>query len=181
MEPVMPDRTMRSRGCVAIAALLMGVLWAAGGLLPLGAAHSDPLTLQDQVRIIAFSLMLASFGLVAWITVELARPSRLVLAVATAVAIGGVVAGIGNFAEDWLRIAGGEYVYGLGLFTLLIGLIVTTIVLLVRRDLAPALLVALSIAGFMIAAGRGPNLLPVVYLGLAAWVLVRRPVIVDVA
>lgn len=44
----------------------------------------------------------------------------------------------------------------------------------VNREVIPVLLVALSLAGFVIAAGHGPNIVPVVWLGLAAWVLVRR-------
>ena len=71
--------------------------------------------------------------------------------------------------------------YGLGFFTLLIGLVLTTIVLLVRREVVPVLLVALSLVGFVIAAGHGPNIVPVVWFGFAAWVLVRRPAAVDAA
>lgn len=181
MEHAVPTRTIRPRGRVACAALLVGAIWTFGGVLPLGTPHSDPLTLPDQVRVITVSLMLASFALVAWLIVGLARPGRWVLAVAAIVAIGGIVAGIGNFGEDWLLIAGAEYVYGLGLFTLLIGLVLTTIVLLVRREVVPVLLVALSLVGFVIAAGHGPNIVPVVWFGLAAWVLVRRPAVVDAA
>ncbi len=181
MELAAPTRTTRPWGRVAFAALVIGAIWTFGGTLPLGTPHSDPLTLPDQVRVITFSLMLASFALVAWLIVGLARPSRWVLAMATLVATGGVIAGIGNFGEDGLLIAGAEYVYGLGFFTLLIGLVLTMIVLLVRREVVPVLLVALSLVGFVIAAGHGPNIVPVVWFGFAAWVLVRRPAAVDAA
>ena len=175
MHAVARGRTAPPRQQVAVIAILIGAIWAVGGLMPLGAAQSDPPTLLDQVAVPTFSLMLATFALVAWLIVGLARPSRWVLTGAATMAIGGIVAGVGNFAEDGLRIAGAEYVYGLGFFTLLIGLVGTTIVLLVRRELIPVLLVALSLAGFMIAADHGPNIVPVVWFGLAAWVLVRRP------
>ena len=175
MNTVARERAAPPRRQVALIAILIGAIWAFGGTLPLGTPQSDHLTFPDQVRVISFSLMLAAFALVAWLVVGLARPSRWVLAVAAIVAIGGIVGGIGNFAEDGLRISGAEYVYGLGFFTLVIGLVATTIVLLVRRELVPVLLVALSLAGFLIAAGHGPNIVPVVWFGLAAWVLVRRP------
>lgn len=175
MHPAARARTAPSRRWVALIAILIGAIWAFGGTLPLGTPHSDPPTFPDQVRVITFSLMLAAFALVAWLIVGLARPSLWVLAVAALVAIGGIVGGTGNFVEDGLRIAGAEYVYGLGFFTLLIGLVGMTIVLLVRREVVPVLLVVLSLAGFMIAAGHGPNIVPVVWFGLAAWVLIRRP------
>ncbi|MEP6639774.1 MAG: hypothetical protein ABJC39_10535, partial [Chloroflexota bacterium] len=111
----------------------------------------------------------------AWLVVGLARPSRWVLATAAIMGLGGILAGIGNFAEEMLRIAGAEYVYGLGLFPFLIGLIATAIVLMVRHELVPAILVSLSLGGIIIAMGHGPNLVPVVWFGFAAWVLVRQP------
>ncbi len=174
-------RTTPSRWPVAFAALLVGATWAIGGLMPLGGQYSDPMTVLDQASSLTFSAMLAVFALVAWLVVRLTRPSRWILAVTAIMGIAGIVAGIGNFAEEMLRIPGAEYVYGLGFFGLLGGMIGTTIVLLVRREVVPLLLVALSIAGFMIAAGRGPNILPVIWVGFAAWVLVRRHAVVDAA
>ena len=168
-------RTATSRGRVVPIAILVGSTWAVGGLMPLGGQYSDPMTFLDQMTSLTFSVMLAVFALVAWLVVGLARPSRWILAVAAIMGIGGIVAGIGNFAEEMLRIASAEYVYGLGLFPLLIGLIATAIVLVVRRELLPAILVSLSLAGFISALGHGPNLVPVVWFGFAAWVLVRRP------
>lgn len=175
MHSASRGRTTPARRLVALIAVLIGTIWAFGGTLPLGTPHSDPSTFPDQVRIVTFSLMLAAFAPVAWVIVSLARPSRWVQAAAAIVAIGGIVGGIGNFVEDFLRIAGAEYLYGLGLFTLLIGLVGTTIVLLIRREVVPVLLVVLSLAGFMSGAGHGPNILPIVWFGFAAWILIRRP------
>lgn len=181
MQQEVRTRATSSPGRVALIAILVGATWAIGGMLPLGGQHSDPMTVLDQASSLTFSAMLAVFALAAWLIVRLARPSRWILAVAAVMGIAGIVAGIGNFAEEMLRIPGAEYVYGLGFFGLLGGMIGTTIVLLVRREVVPLLLMALSIAGFMIAAGRGPNILPLVWVGFAAWVLVRRPALVDPA
>ena len=178
MQSEARTRTMPSRGRVAFIAILVGLIWTFGGLMPIGAPQSDPLTFLDQVRIVTFSTMLAVFALVAWLIVGLARPNPWVLAMAAIMAIGGIVAGIGNFAEDGLRIAGAEYLYGLGLFPLMIGMIGTAIVLILRREAVLAILVFLTTAGFFIAAGRGPNLVPVVWFGFAAWTLVRRQPVV---
>ncbi len=174
-------RTTPSRGRVAFAAFVVGATWAVGGSMPIGGQYSDPMTFRDQASSLSFSAMLAVFALVAWLVVGLARPRWWILAVAAIMGIGGIVAGIGNFAEEMLRIAGAEYVYGLGFFSLLIGLVATAIVLVVRRELVPAILVSLTLAGFMIAAGHGPNIVPVVWFGFAAWVLVRRPPVADAA
>ncbi len=168
---------MPSRGRVAFAAFLVGAIWAIGGLMPLGGQYSDPMTFVDQVSSLTFSAMLAVFALVAWLVVRLARPSRWIVAVAAIMGIGGIVAGIGNFAEELLRIGGAEYVYGLGLFPFLIGLIAISIVLVVRRELVPAILVSVSLAGIISAMDHGPNLVPVIWFGFAAWVLVRRPTV----
>lgn len=175
MHSATHGRTTPPRRLMALVAVLIGAIWAFGGTLPLGTPHSDPLTFPDQVRVVTFSLMLAAFAPVAWVIAGLARPSRWVQAAAAIVAIGGLVGGIGNFVEDFLRIAGAEYLYGLGFFTLLIGLAGTTIVLLVRREIVPVLLVVLSLAGFLSGAGHGPNIVPFVWFGFAAWVLIRRP------
>ena len=167
-------RTTPSPGRVALIAILIGAIWTVGGMLPLGGQHSDPMTFLDQASSLTFSAMLAAFALVAWLVVGLARPSRWILAVAAIMGIAGIVAGIGNFAEEMLRISGAEYVYGLGLFPLLIGMIATAIVLVARREVVPAILVSLSLAGFISAMGRGPDVFPVVWFGFAAWLLVRR-------
>ena len=165
----------RPRPQVALIAILIGAIWVFGGTLPLGTPHSDPPTLAYQVRVVTFSLMLAAFAPAASMIVALARPSRWVLGAAAIVAIGGIVGGIGNLLEDLVRIANAEYLYGLGLFTLLIGMVGTTVVLLVRREVVPALLAGLSFAGFMSGAGHGPNIFPIVWFGFAAWILIRRP------
>lgn len=168
-------RTTPSRGRVALAASLIGATWALGGLMPIGAPHSDPMTFLDQVSSLTFSAMLAVFALVAWLVVGLARPNPWVLAMAAIIGIGGIVAGIGNFAEEMLRIAGAEYLYGLGLFPLMIGMIGTAIALTVRRERVPAILMFLTIGGFVSALGRGPDVLPVVWFGFAAWAFFRAP------
>lgn len=167
--------TMPSRGHLVFIALLVGSIWTFGGLMPLGAPQADPMTFFDQVRSLTFSAMLAVFALVAWLVVGLARPSRWILAAAAIMGIGGIVAGIGNFAEEMLRIAGAEYLYGLGLFPLMIGMIGTAIALLVRRERVPAILMFLTIGGFVSAMGRGPSLVPLVWFGFAAWVFFRAP------
>lgn len=154
MELAMRVRTLPSRRRVVLTACLIGATWTFGALLPLGTPQSDPMSFLDEVRSLTFSAMLAVFALVAWLVVGLARPNPWVFAMAALMAIGGIVAGIGNFAEEMLRVSGTEYMYGLGWFPLLVGLVGTTIVLLVRREIALAILMFLSLAGFMIAAGR---------------------------
>ena len=96
---------------LALAALVVGATWGVGGLMLLGGQYSDPMTLLDRVSSLTFSAMLAVFALVAWLVVGLARPSRWILAAAAFMGIGGTLAGIGNFAEEMLRISGAEYVY----------------------------------------------------------------------
>ena len=166
-----PARTFRGRGRIALAAVLVGLIWGIGALLPIGAQQSSPPTLVDQVAVPAFSAMLAAFALVAWLILGIAQRTRWIAVPAAVLAIGGIVAALGNYGEDGLRIVGAEYLYGLGFFTLLIGLIVTVVVLLVRREFALATLVALSVAGFVLAAVHGPNLVPIIWFGIAAGIL----------
>ena len=140
---------------------------------------SYPQAFPELVRTVTFSALLSSFALIAWLTVGLARSNPWIVMTAAVVAIGGIVAGIGNFVEESLGATDfGSMIYGLGLFPLILGLIGLQIALVARREVIPAIVMLLTIGAFVSAMGRGPDLMPVVWFGFAAWTLVGRPSVV---
>ena len=140
---------------------------------------SYPQAFPELVRTVTFSALLSSFALIAWLTVGLARSTPWIIMTAAVVAIGGIVAGIGNFVEESLDVTEfGSMIYAFGLFPLMLGLIGLQIALVARREVIPAIVMLLTIGAFVSAMGRGPDLMPVVWFGFAAWTLVGRPSVV---
>ena len=91
---------MASRGQAVLAALLVAGTWAIGAVLPIGWTGPTPPTFLEYLGIVASSFMLAALALVAWLVVRMSPPSPPIRGAASALAIGGIVAGVANFLED---------------------------------------------------------------------------------
>lgn len=155
-----------ARRDVVVAGLVVGTIWAIGGPILLSGDPFNP----DFGQTVMFSVMQASFAAVAWLIVRIAGGDRPIVAAAWFVGAASLLGAVGNFIEDGLRMTDlGSTIYFFGLVGLLIGLIVLAITLAFRHRRALAGVMLLSVVGLVLAMGRVPIVLPVVWLSLAAW------------
>jgi hypothetical protein len=165
---------MAQRREIALVGVLVALAWGIGAALSPGSYLGGPANFLDRVSIWWYSAMLASLAAVAWLMVRLAPAILAVRAFAWLLAGAGVAGSIGNALEDAFHVPNAEYLYGVGLFGTGIALIGLTLALLWYRRWPLAALVAGTLAGIVVMAGHGPQIVPVLWLAAAAWASAGR-------
>jgi len=151
-----------------VIAVAIGSIWALRSAI--GFAHPnyvDPVNLLDWVAVVSFSVALAALAAGAWLISQLAGRGRLVVPAAVILAIGGIVAAVGNFVEDGLGVKAFGDVFALGLGGVLAGLVALVVILAFARRFVLAALPAVTLAGLMLSNEAGGG-----FLILAAWLVV---------
>lgn len=149
-------------------AVLVGAPWAFRSAI--GFAHPnyvEPVTALDWAAVLSFTAALAAFAPGAWLIRELAGRGRAAGIAAAVLALGGLVAAVGNFVEDGLSIAAFGDVFATGLLGVLAGLIGLTAILLVSRQYLVAALPASALIGVMASNDNGGG-----FLILVVWLVV---------
>jgi len=157
MTPAAP-KAVSSLG--AVIALAVGLTWAFVSVREFA-------NVPDLVGVLSFSVALAVLAAAAWLIAELSGPSKSVVAAAVIMAIGGLVAAIGNLIEDGLGVKAFGAMYALGVFGVLVGLIGLVVSLALRRRFLLAALAAATFVGVQMSVEVGGGLLI-----LASWLVV---------
>ena len=174
MHPAAPNVIRTWRGPAI--AVLVGSPWAVRSAIGFAQPnYVDPVTTLDWAAVISFSAALAAFAPGAWLIRDLAGHGRAAGIAAAVLALGGLVAAVGNFVEDGLGVSAFGDVFATGLLGVLAGLIGLTAILLVSRQYLVAALPASAFVGVMASNENGGG-----FLILAAWLVVtltqRAPV-----
>ena len=147
--------------------LAVGLSWAFVSGLPMaGADPFNPITLLDWAATLSFSAALAMLAPAAWLIAELAGRAKPVVASATLMAVGGLVAAAANFIEDGLGFKSFGQVFAIGLFGVLAGPVGLAITLALRRRFLLAALAVATFAGMFSSGQAGGG-----FLILAAWLV----------
>jgi hypothetical protein len=147
--------------------MVIGLTWAVHSAVGFtDPNYGDPATLLDWLSVLSFSAGLAALAPGGWLITELSGGARSVGTAATVLAIGGVVAAIGNFVEDGLGIKAWGDVFASGLAGALVALLAMVVILALSRRLSLAVVAAATFGGLMLSAGAGG------FLVLAAWLAV---------
>ena len=166
MTPAAPKARVSSIGPVI--AVSVGSIWAVVSALALAQADFfNPVNVLDWVAVVSFSIALAVLAAAAWLINELSSRTRSIVAAATILAIGGVVAAIGNFIEDGLGVKAFGVMYELGVFGVLAGLVGLAVTLALGRRFLLAALAAATFAGVLMSNVAGGG-----FLILASWLVV---------
>ncbi len=143
-----------------VIALAVGLTWAFVSVREFA-------NVPDWVGVVSFSVALAVLAAAAWLIAELSGRSKSVVAAAAIMAIGGLVAAIGNFIEDGLGVKAFGAMYELGLFGVLVGLVGLVVTLALGRRFPLAALPSATFAGLLMSVEAGGGLLI-----LASWLVV---------
>lgn len=149
-------------------ALAVSLAWAFRSVLEFTRPnYVEPVTVMDWIAVVSFSVALALLAAAAWLIAELSGRRRPVVAAASILAIGSVVAAIANFIEDGLGVQAFGEVFAYGLFGVLAGLIGLAVTLVRERRYFLAALSVATFAGLFMSMEAGGG-----FLILAAWLLV---------
>ena len=160
------SKTTASSLSPAIAAVI-GLTWALHSAVGFANPnYGDPAMLLDWLSVLSFSAGLAALAPGGWLISKLSGGSRSVGTTATVLAIGGIVAAIGNFVEDGLGIKTWGDVFAAGLAGVLVALLALVVILAHSRRFSLAVVAAATFGGLMLSAGAGG------FLVLAAWLAV---------
>jgi hypothetical protein len=151
-----------------VIAVTVGSIWAVVSALAFTQADSfNPVNVLDWVATVSFSLALAALAAAAWLISELSGRSKPVVVAAAILAIGGLVAAIGNFIEDGLGVKAFGVMYELGVGGVLAGLVGLAVTLAFGRRFRLAALAAATFAGVLMSSEAGGG-----FLILASWLVV---------
>lgn len=151
--------------CVAV-----GILWALRSALALGSPDDrDPTSVVDWLAVITLTVAFASLapGMLALGT--LAEPTTWFRAAAGAIAVGGLVAGVGNLLDNALQVRSGALIWALGAAAVFAALVALGFALLAEQPRALVRVPVLTVIGIATVDVGGGLLV----LAVWAWLALR--------
>lgn len=118
-----------------LAFVVAGVLWIVrGALATADPDYYDPATAVDYASVVTYSLALGvtAVALLLLIARGAVRVPRAACVALITSAVGGIVAGLANFGEDWLGVSGLSWAYVVAVIPFYLGLTAAGFILIAR-------------------------------------------------